>query len=90
MQREGKDNEMERKAKGQREGVSEREGEMAVSDLTVIHNSRTGCYKEYEQCCRRDEKVTRYNDKMLQLCLKVTVGISDRDDVKWLRFLDLL
>lgn len=60
---------------------------MAVSDLTVIHNSRTGDHKEDEQCCRRDEKVTRNNDKTPQLCLKVTVENLDRDDVKLLQFL---
>lgn len=46
---------------------------MAVSDLTVIHNRRTGQHKEDEQCCRRDEKVTCNNAKIFQLCLKVTV-----------------
>lgn len=61
---------------------------MAVSDLTVIHNSRTGYHKEDEQCCRRDEKVTRNNDKALQLCLKVTVENLDGDNVKLLQFLD--
>lgn len=65
-------------------------GEIAVSDLTVIHNSRTGRHKEDERCRRREEKVTRNKDKTLQLCLKVTVENLDRDDVKLLRFLNLL
>ncbi len=59
---------------------------MAVTDLTVIHNSRTGYHKEDEQCCRRDEKVTRNNDKALQLCLKVTVEDLNRDNANFLQF----
>lgn len=60
---------------------------MAVGDLTVIRNSRTDSHKEDEQSCRRDEKVTRNNDKKLQLCLKVTVENLDGDNVKLLQVL---
>lgn len=50
---------------------------MAASDLTVIRDSRTGSHKGDERGCRRDEKVTRNDDKKLQPCLKVTVGNLD-------------
>lgn len=51
---------------------TEREREMAASDLTVIHNSRTGHHEEDEQSFRPDEKVTRKDEKALHLSLKVT------------------
>lgn len=60
---------------------------MAVGDLTVIRNSRNDSHKEDVQSCRRDEKVTRNNDKKLQLCLKVTVENLDGDNVKLLQVL---
>lgn len=60
---------------------------MAVGDLTVIRNSRNDSHKEDELSCRRDEKVTRNNDKKLQLCLKVTVENLDGDNVKLLQVL---
>lgn len=62
---------------------------MAVGDLTVMRNIRTG-YHNNERSCRRDEKVTRNNDKKLRLCLKVTVENFDRDNVQLLQFLHLL
>lgn len=50
---------------------------MAAGDLTVIRDSRTGSHKGDERGCRRDEKVTRNDDKKLQPRLKVTVGNLD-------------
>lgn len=56
----------------------EREGDR---QREVSRNSRTGD----ERSCRRDEKVTRNNDKKLQLCLKVTVENLDGENVKLLQ-----
>lgn len=50
---------------------------MAAGDLTVIRDSRTGSHKGDERGCRRDEKVTRNDDKKPQPRLKVTVGNLD-------------
>lgn len=68
-------------ARGQSEGVGgrgrRRDREMAAGDLTVIRDSRTGSHKGDERGCRRDEKVTRDDDKKLQPRLKVTAGNLD-------------
>lgn len=58
-------------------GGGRRDREMAAGDLTVIRDSRTGSHKGDERGCRRDEKVTRNDDKKLQPRLKVTAGNID-------------